>query len=302
MKTKRWWLALWVVLGHVFLGLPNKAEAKIGLSARFGDVILEGARPGQTYNLREAAKVPFGIENRGDAETEVIVEFGRPLKAEMSQNYEPVPDLSWFKAMPEHLRIPAKGLGFFDLIMTLPDDPKLIGRHFQIMVTARSNGGLFGVSIANRIRVSVGPGPETLKAERKRKAMQKLDFDVTPQTLYLTEVPVGKAYDLRKESKKSLRVANYASDELKVLMSVEKWDSRFTLPEGYQEIPDASWISMKPSTVTVRPDEIGQAGLIVNVPDKPENRGKRWAAMVRTGLATGFWLDAPVKVLVETAP
>jgi|CXWL01.1.fsa_nt_gi hypothetical protein len=302
MKKKRRLLALTGTLAALGLGLVRTAEAKIGLGARFGDVILEGAQPGRTYNLREASKVPFGIENRGDAETEVIVEFARPMKAEMSENYEVVPDLSWFKAMPDRMRIPAKGLGFFDLIMTVPDDPKLVGRHFQVMLNARSNGGLFGVMVTNRIRVSMGAGPETLKAEKKKKAMQQVDFDVTPQTLYLTGVPVGKAYDTRKEAKKSLRVANFAADELKVLLTVEKWDSRFSMPEGYQMIPDVSWIKMKTSTVTVGPEEIGQAGLIVDVPDKPEYKGQRWAAMVRTGLTTGFWLDAPVKVLLETAP
>ncbi|MEK7388950.1 MAG: hypothetical protein AAB036_04565 [Elusimicrobiota bacterium] len=284
------------------LGLVEPVEAKIGLGARFGDVILEGVQPGRTYNLREAAKVPFGIENRGDAETEVIVEFARPMKAELSENYEHAPDLSWFKAMPERMRIPAKGLGFFDLIMTVPDDPKLAGRHFQVMLNARSNGGLFGVMVTNRIRVSMGPGPNSLKAEKKTKAMQQLDFDVTPQTLYLTGVPVGRVYDSRKEAKKALRVANFAADELEVLLSLEKWDSRFTMPEGYQAIPDVSWIRMKKSTVTVGSDEIVQAGLMVEVPDKPEYKGKRWAVMVRTGLTTGFWLDAPVKVLLETAP
>ena len=303
IRKKRPFMALlpgaWAAL---CLSLALTAEASIGLEARFGDVILENAHPGRTYNLREAAKVPFGIQNRGDAETEVIVEFARPMKAEMSADYEVVPDLSWFKAMPDRLRIPAKGLGFFDIIMTVPDDPKLVGRHFQVMLNARSNGGLFGVMVTNRIRVSIGAGPESLKAEKKRKAMQQLDFDVTPQTLYLTGVPVGKAYDTRKEAKKSLRVANFAGDELTVLLAVEKWDSRFTMPEGYQMIPDVSWIKMKASTVTVGSDEIAQAGLIVNVPDAPENKGKRWAAMVRTGLATGFWLDAPVKVMLETAP
>ena len=236
MRTKRWTFMRGAKLAILATGLASmggpadKAEAKIGLAARFGDVILEGAQLGRTYNLREAAKMPFGIENRGDAETEVIVEFARPLQVEMSADYEAVPDLSWFKAMPDRLRIPAKGLGFFDLIMTLPDDPKLVGRHFQVMLNARSNGGLYGVMITNRIRVSVGPGPESLKAEKKRKAMQQLDFDVTPQTLYLTGVPTGTAYDSRKEAKKSLRVANYAGDKLTVGLTLEKGDTRFLVP------------------------------------------------------------------------
>ena len=300
MNARAWLGTLF--LGAALIAPSGEAHGKIGLRARFGDVILEGAQPGRTYNLREAARVPFGIQNTGDAETEVVVEFGMPMKAEMSANYEPAPDLSWFKAMPDRLTIPAKGTGFFDLILTVPDDPALVGRHFQVMVMARSNGGLLGVAINNRIRISIGPGPESLKAEKKKKALQQLDFNVSPPTLHLPGVPVGKKYDARKESRKSIRVANYAPEKLEMLLAIEKWDSRFTIPEGYEAIPDPSWVRLQKSTVTVDSDEIGQTGVIVEIPDKPENRGKRWAVMVKTGLTTGFWLDAPVKILVDTAP
>lgn len=301
----RWMRGRWLwtglpVLACSFLGPPTECEAKIGLAARFGDVIMEGVQIGRSYSLREAAKVPFGVENRGDAETEVVVEFQPPRPSLLAKDYEPAPDLSWFRAVPDRLRLPAKGLGFFDLIMTIPDDPALIGKHYQVMVVAKGNSGMFGVAIENKIRISIGPGPGSVQAEKKRKAMQQLDFDVTPRSLYLTGIPLGRAYDTRKEQKKALRVANYAADALTVQFSVEKWDGRFAMAEGYEPIPDPGWIRMKTKSLSVGSDEIAQAALIVEIPDKPEHRGKRWAAMVRTGLQSGFWLDAPVKVFVET--
>jgi hypothetical protein len=281
---------------------PPSVWADIGLAARFGDVILEGARPGRTYDLKEAAHVPFGIENRGDAEIEVVVEFDRPRKGTLSKDYEEIPDPSWMKAVPERLRIPAKGVGFFDLLLSVPDDRKLEGRHFQVNVKAVGAAGLFGVAVENRVRFSVGPGPESLKAEKKKKAMQQLDFDVTPSSLFLTEVPVGRSWDSRKEGRKAVRVANYARDALKVRMTVEKWDAGVPLPEGCDAIPDPSWIKVKTPEMTVSPDEIVQTGFVLEVPDEAKYRGKRWAALVRTGLTTGFWLDAPVKLIVETQP
>jgi hypothetical protein len=170
-------------------------------------------------------------------------------------------------------------------------------------VKAKGGGGLFGVAVENRVRISVGsPGPENLKAEKKKKAMQQLDFDVTPQALHLIGVPVGREWDARKEARKTIRVANYAADPLQVRLSVEAWDQRFQMPEGYEALPDLSWLRLKSSTVTVAGSEIGQAQLSVKVPDDAKNKGKRWAAMIRTGLTTGFWLDAPVKVLIETSP
>ena len=73
---------------------PSGVKADIGLAAKFGDVILEGARLGHVYNLREAAHVPFGIENKGDAEMEVGIEFSRPRTGQMSKDYEEKPATS----------------------------------------------------------------------------------------------------------------------------------------------------------------------------------------------------------------
>ena len=278
------------------------AGAVIGLAARFGDVVLEGARPGRVYDLKEAAHLPFGIENRGDAEIAVGIEFNRPAKGTLSKDYEEIPDPSWMKAVPAKMSIPAHGVGYFDLLLSIPDDPKLTGRHFQVMVKAVGLSGLFGVAVDNRVRFSIGAGPESLKAEKKKKAMQQLDFDVSPQTLYLTEVPLGREWDSREEARKSVRVANFARDPLQVRLSVEPWDAGLPLPEGYEPMPSTSWVKVKTPQLTVPPDGIGQTGFVVKVPDEPKNRGKRWAVLVRTGLSTGFWLDAPVKVFVESKP
>jgi hypothetical protein len=283
--------------------VPSGAEADIGLGARFGDVILEGAQTGRTYNLREAAHVPFGIENKGDAETEVVIDFSAPGQYGLAKDYEPIPDPSWFKSIPARMRIGPKSVGFFDLLLTIPDDPKLVGKHFQAVVKARMDGTeLLAVAIENRVRISIGPGPDSLKAEKKKKAMQQLDFDVTPQSLFIGAVPLGKKFDVRKEQKKTIRVANYANDPLSIRLSVETWDTRTPLPEGYDAIPDAAWVQLKTATIVVAGAEIGQAFLTIEVPQEEKHKGRKWAAMIRAGLTEGFWLDAPVKLLIETAP
>ncbi len=302
MRTRKIAQAAVIALAFAALGPPS-ARAVIGIGARFGDVILEGLQPGNTYDLKELAHLPFGIQNYGDTDMEVTVEFHRPKKKSLAQNYEEIPDLSWIKANPDKMRIAPKGVGYFDLLLSVPDDPKLVGRHFQVEIEAVGAGmGLYGVATENRIRFSVGPGPETLQAEKKKKAMRQLDFDVTPHMLYLTEVPLGKPWDSRKEEHKTIRVANYARDPLDIQLSVAAWDANIPLPEGYAPIPDPSWIRLKTSTVSVAADEIGQGSLVLDIPDVPANRGKRWAVLIKTGLVGGFWLDAPVKVLVETKP
>lgn len=280
-----------------------RGEADIGLGGRFGDVILEGVSPGRTYDLREATRVPFAVENKGDAETEVIVEFEKPAKSKLAKDYEAVPDPSWFKAIPERLSIPPKSVGYFNLLLTVPDDPALKGKNYQVSIRARMLGAaMLAVAVEGRLRFSMGPGLASLLAEKKKKAMQRLDFDVTPRSLYLTGVPTGRAWDSRKEAGKTIRMANYSSDPLNARIIVGPWDASTPMPEGYEMIPDPGWIGVQKSTLSVGTDEIVATALVVTVPDKPEYRGKRWVATARPELTTGFWLDVSVKLFVETKP
>ncbi|MDE2237811.1 MAG: hypothetical protein KGK30_07970, partial [Elusimicrobia bacterium] len=144
-----------VLAATLAAGWASPARAVIGLAARFGDVVLENVAPGRTYNLREAAHVPFGMQNIGDAPVTIEVDFSFPSKAQLSKNYEPIPDPSWLKAIPNTLTIGPHSIGFFDLLLSVPDDPKLKGKNFEVMVTGRMKGsGMLALAVENKIRFS----------------------------------------------------------------------------------------------------------------------------------------------------
>jgi hypothetical protein len=141
------------------------------------------------------------------------------------------------------------------------------------VIKARTIGtGLFGVAIENKLRFSIGPGPETLKEEKRQKAMAQLDFNVSPQNLYVNDVPVGQEYDVREQQKKSIRVANYSPDPLPIKLSSVEWDSRLYKPEGFEAIPDPSWVSFKKPEANIKTEEITTFGLIVKIPKDEKKR------------------------------
>lgn len=277
----------------------NHPGWSLGLAARFGEIVVENAEIGRTYNLRETLKIPLGIENRSGGPIEVVIEFLQPPEKFLSPNYEPIPDPSWLKALPDKMKIGGGAQGFFDLLLTIPNDPSLNGRHFQATVKARTTDtGLFGLAIENKLRFSIGPGPEALKEEKRQKAMAQLDFDVSPKTLYVMEVEAGKKFDARKEQNKVIRVANYAPDLLPIQLTSAAWDERLYMPAGYEPIPDPSWISFKVSSKEIKGEEIAVFEPVINVPKDEKYRGKKFAGLIRTGLSTGFWLDAPVTIFI----
>jgi hypothetical protein len=287
-----------LLLGLLGALLPAPAWS-IGLAARFGDVIVENAEIGKTYNLREVLKIPFGIENRGTADVDVVVEIEPPDLIQIKAPYEIIPDPSWIKTLPAKMRIGAKSQGFFDLLLTIPDDQKLVGRHFVAIIKAKTEGtGLLGVAVENKLRFSVGPGPESLKEEKRQKAMSRLDFDVSPQALYLMDVPAGQTFDAKKEQNKSIRVANYSTDVLSIVLSTADWQPQLTMPAGYEPIPNPSWVTFKKSQEDIEGEQIAVFHPLVRIPNDPKYKGKKYAALIRTGLKTGFWLDAPVRMYI----
>lgn len=286
----------------MMINLASRPPAwSLGLAARFGDVIIENAAIGRTYNLREATRVPLGLQNLGETEVEVSVDFAKPAPDRMVKGYESIPDPSWLKAIPAKLKIGPKAVGFVDILLAIPDDPAINGKHFEALIKAQTEGtGLFGVSIENRLRFSIGPGPDTLKEEKRQKAMAQLDFDVSPQALYVIDVPVGKKFNVKREQNKTVRVANFSADPLEIRFTSDKWDARLYLPNGYEPIPDPGWITFKKTDLKIEGGKIATFDFNIEIPKDEKYAGKNYAALLRTGLTTGYWLDAPVRVYITT--
>lgn len=277
--------------------LASAAQAKVGVGSKFADAVLENLAPGLSYNIRELRGIPYTINNVGDAEQEVVVEVVRPQEKELQPGYEPIPDPNWIKLTPNRHLIPRGGMAFSDIIITIPDDPKLERRHFQAAIWAHTvNTGLLGAGVKSRIRLSVGPGPDSLAAEKRRKAMVSLNFDVWPQALYVNNAEAGKRYDVKKHEKKSAKITNRGEEPLEVLIKPVPWVNLNTLPEGY-EAGDPGWMSFKPEKARIKPDRVADVKVVLDIP--AEQKGKKLAFLYYLTLPSGTEISTVNRVLVE---
>jgi len=288
------------VLLAVWLGVPLALQARIGLATKFGDIILENVEPGETYNLREARQVPFIVSNTGDAPTDIVVETVIPDIPKMKEGYEPIPDPTWLRVMPDRLKVQAKEDGFFDIILSVPNKPEYVGKHYQADIWAHSGDkGLFGVGVKGRVRFSTGPGPETLKAEKLKKLMYTLDFEMTPSEIYVTDVSPGEKIDVKAVTGKSIKVANFATSPLALKCTPKTWDGRFKMPMDYEPGPDPSWITFAPDELNVEGDSIGQMKVYVTVPDDKAHRGKKYAYLLQAGVVKGMDLEIYTRLYIS---
>ena len=271
--------------------------ATIGLTSKFVDVVLENLKPGHSYNLRELKGVPYEVKNRGDAAVNIVIEIVPPDAKQLQGSYEAIPDPSWIKTLPEKHSMAAGSNAFSDLIITIPDDAALAGHHYQAMIWAHTvDTGFLGVGVKTRLRFSIGPGPESLKEEKKRKAMVTLNFDIWPQSMYVVGARAGKKYNVKKAEGKSLKISNRADEALEMELKSVPWDQRFTLPEGYEAAPNPGWLVIKPAALKLDPNSIEEVKIFLEIPE--EQKGKRFAFVISSNLPNAMTLTASNRVLV----
>jgi len=300
-KTKTIMKITTVIAGIILLVLTSQqAIAKLGIISKFFDTVLENLQPGSFYNLRALKGIAYIIKNASNEMIDVVVEVQRPANA--AEGYEPILDPSWVKIVPDRFKIRANENHFSDVILSIPDDPNLIGRHFHAKIWAHTAGRVgVSVGVRNRIRFSVGSrGPESLKREKRMKKMMSIDCSLDPPSQYVIGVKPGKEYDAKKEKNVSVKITNRASTSIKLELKCIKPSSRAAFPYGY-EPADISWLTIKPKVIKVKPLRIKEAKFYINIPDEEENYGKKYAFFVYATVAdTDIPLQVFSRVYVET--
>jgi hypothetical protein len=272
-------------------------RADIGLGTQFTDAVLENLESGGVYNLRELRGIPYSVRNVGNAEVDVEIEVVLPKKDHLKENYEPIPDPGWIRLHPSKHRLPAGGMGFSDIVVSVPDDPQWNGRHFQADLWAHTVGtGVLATGVRSRLRFSVGPGPESLAAEKRRKAMVSLNFDIWPSAVYVMAAAAGKTYDVAREEGKAMTVTNRSNKSLELVLKTAKWnEAQDALPEGY-EAADPAWLSFRPERVKIKPFRVQEVKFALNIPR--EHQGKKLAFVVQACLPVGTVVNASNRVFV----
>ncbi|OGR82182.1 MAG: hypothetical protein A2901_04315 [Elusimicrobia bacterium RIFCSPLOWO2_01_FULL_54_10] len=104
----------------------------------------------------------------------------------------------------------------------------------------------------------------------------------------LENVPVGRPINLRRLRNMPYTVRNRGDATIEVKADVVL-PRTAEIMDGYQSIPDPTWIQVIPDRFTIPPGQTAYAELVIQIPDKPEFIGKHyqvtiWAHSMNRGL------------------
>lgn len=297
----RWSGVGWGLWAAIFA--VNPLEAKMSLAVRFPDVVLENVAPGLVLNLRQAKGVPYVVTNNSDmaVDIQVDVELPGPHRIDPKEGYEPAPDAGWIRVVPNRFRLAPGEVGTAEVILSVPNDPALQGRHLQINLHARTLAtGQLALAVNHYVRFSVGVmGPTALAKEKDRVALGRLDLDMTP-SLRLDKVPLGRRLNIKDMAGVSVKIANKGNDGVKLKLLSAKMQNSLREP-GWEEPANPGWLTVRPGMVKVKPNRIEEARLFLEIPDTPENRGRKFLFLVTGELADlGIPLQYTTRVYVST--
>lgn len=271
-------------LAAVLAATPAAAGA--GLKTQFGDVVVKGLKIGQTYSLLKLVNLPLRLVNTGDAEVEVVIKPIVPSASVLREGYEPVPAPDWVRVEVSTLVIGPNREGATDVIVSIPNDPALLGKRFQADIWSHTRDPMapVAVGIQSHLLIHVDSEPPTedeLKNKFVDENLANLDFSVTPTSVDLGVLPAGKTHDLRKERKLALKLINPNDRALNFRVKpLPVWESLILPPPGTAAALDANWLKPGREVVTVEASSIGEVALTLSVPDDAKTRGKRFMLLL----------------------
>lgn len=111
---------------------PTGAEEPGGLRTEFGEVRLQNLAIGKTYSVARLAAAPLVIRNTSAETLRVHVEVVVPSHHELRPGALPLPDESWVRLERANFALAAGRTVRTDVRVTLPYDPDLAGKTFQV--------------------------------------------------------------------------------------------------------------------------------------------------------------------------
>ncbi len=261
-----------------------------GIKTDFGDVAIDNLGIGRTYNLRDLVGMPMKVTNTGLDTVNLLISVEIPQKDQISEShrergYSAVPSLNWVSLSQTQFVVPAGESAYSDVIITIPNDPTLYGKKFQTSIYSRTNQpGAINLGIFSHLFISIAKSEDEQKqieGNHKRGIVGNMDYTLLPDKLVLEHASIGKKVDIRKETKRTIMIANSGTELIRLrVKSVPVGDTPLTLQTGF-EAGKPEWISLKEPVVSVDGSSFADPQISMDLPKDKSLIGKKLMFVIK---------------------
>jgi hypothetical protein len=123
-------------------------------TVNFSDIDVDNIQPGVPVSLLQKASFMLSVNNVDTLSSNISLEVISPLKNQLKEGYEPIPDVNWIKFDRASSWIKPNQTENFDLIIYAPYDQKLFGRKYQAILVVYTLEGVLKVNLKSKIFIS----------------------------------------------------------------------------------------------------------------------------------------------------
>lgn len=284
------------------LGAAGPAAANSGLRTQFGEVVVRNLKIGQTYSLQKMLNLPYRVVNTGDQQVELKVDLIQLATGDLKDGYEPLPDLSWVRLSTQDFTVDPSQEVASDVIVSIPDDPKYMGRRYEADIWAHTidRTTIVAVGMMSKLLIAVSSQRATqdeLKYKPSERQLANLDFTLFPAIGKASDVPVGRVVDLTKDYKASIKIVNPNDQAMRFkIVSEPNWETLLTRPRDFEDAWDPKWLTPAEDVVEVPGNSIKDVALSLHLPQGDSYYGRHFFFPVSV---TPLGQDIPTKVFYK---
>ena len=251
-----------------------------GLRTPFGAVIVKNLKIGQTYSMFKLVNLPIRVVNTGEETTDLTIQTVPTQPSEAKDGYEAIPSQDWIRVERSSFTLEPNHEAVSDIIISIPNDPSLLGRRFQADIWSHTVGArAYLVGIRSQLFLHIDSTPPTEEELKKKfvdETLANMDFTVLPVSARVADVPLGREVDLRKERNLLIKIVNPNETALNFrVRSIPAWESTFLPPAGYEEPSDPKWLKPEQDVLKIEGNSITNTSLRLTLPDDGHARGKK---------------------------
>lgn len=297
------------------LCLVQPASRAGGLATTTGSMYLGNLKIGQTYSLKQLVGYGFNAQYRGVALVVVNISARRPRNT-TSDGFEPIPDETWVDIDRRSFALDSYQTAETDIHVTIPNDEKYLGKKYCVLIVPETSaatvvgGGIaLGTALECALRLDIAPKPATpeeIRLLKKQLLGQALQVNISPERVFLTEVPIGRNVDVKQEYGDDIKIVNMSDFECNV--EIEQLPASklgFFPPVGYKEPEKQEWLKLGKKKFKVGANQIGIIPLYVNLPKDKVKKNDKLLFTMRVLLSSKIrqvMYTPKVYIDVETEP